>query len=80
MVTPELKWPMTNLTPSPTILLATDTPCLGSEAIVTEHQLDLLAVDAARGVDVGRGLLGAVLQLRAERSVAARQRDRQRRF
>ena len=32
MVTPELKWPMTNLTPSPTILLATDTPCLGSEA------------------------------------------------
>ncbi len=32
MVTPELKWPMMNLTPSPNILLATDTPCLGSEA------------------------------------------------
>ena len=32
MVTPELKWPMTNLTPSPRILLATDTPCLGSDA------------------------------------------------
>ena len=31
MVTPELKWPTTNLTPSPTNLLATDTPCLGSE-------------------------------------------------
>src|SRR5262245_60318222 len=32
MVTPELKWPITNFTPSPTNLLATDTPCLGSEA------------------------------------------------
>src|SRR5271165_3394925 len=31
MVTPELKWPTTNLTPSPTNLLATDTPCLGSD-------------------------------------------------
>src|ERR1019366_3879219 len=31
MVTPELKWPMTNWTPSPTNLLATETPCLGSE-------------------------------------------------
>src|SRR5215468_3431033 len=31
MVTPELKWPITNLTPSPTNLLATDTPCLGSD-------------------------------------------------
>src|SRR5208282_2663586 len=31
MVTPELKWPTTNLTPSPTNLLATETPCLGSE-------------------------------------------------
>ena len=31
MVTPELKWPMTNLTPSPTNLLATDTPCFGSD-------------------------------------------------
>src|SRR5579863_5153148 len=30
MVTPELKWPTTSLTPSPTNLLATDTPCLGS--------------------------------------------------
>src|SRR5262247_4524132 len=32
MVTPELKWPITNLTPSPVILLATETPCLGSDA------------------------------------------------
>src|SRR5260370_33010640 len=31
MVTPELKCPTTNLTPSPTNLLATDTPCLGSD-------------------------------------------------
>src|SRR5580658_10777709 len=31
MVTPELKWPTTSLTPSPTNLLATETPCLGSE-------------------------------------------------
>ena len=31
IVTPELKWPTTNLTPSPTNLLATDTPCLGSD-------------------------------------------------
>ena len=30
MVTPELKWPMTNFTPSPTNLLATDTPSFGS--------------------------------------------------
>ena len=30
MVTPELKWPTTNLMPSPTNLLATDTPSLGS--------------------------------------------------
>ena len=31
MVTPELKWPTTKWTPSPTNLLATETPCLGSE-------------------------------------------------
>src|SRR5262249_30400395 len=30
MVTPELKWPTTNLTPSPTNLLATETPSFGS--------------------------------------------------
>src|SRR3954451_11371277 len=30
MVTPELKWPTTNFTPSAANLLATDTPCLGS--------------------------------------------------
>ena len=30
MVTPELKWPTTNFTPSPTNLLATDTPSFGS--------------------------------------------------
>src|SRR5579863_2956721 len=31
MVTPELKCPTTYLTPSPTNLLATDTPCFGSD-------------------------------------------------
>ena len=31
MVTPELKWPTTNFTPSPTNLLATETPCFGSD-------------------------------------------------
>src|SRR6476469_2306757 len=31
MVTPELKAPTTNFTPSATNLLATDTPCLGSD-------------------------------------------------
>src|SRR5215218_7317778 len=30
MVTPELKWPITNFTPSAANLLATETPCLGS--------------------------------------------------
>ncbi len=39
--------------------------------VVTDEQLDLLAVDAARGVDVGNGLLDAVLQLGAERRVRA---------
>ena len=74
MVTPELKWPTTNLTPSPTNLLATETPCLGSDDVVAEHELDLLAVDAARGVDVLDGLLGAVLELRAERGVGPGER------
>src|SRR5712671_1500374 len=31
MVTPELKWPITNLTPLPANLLAIETPCLGSD-------------------------------------------------
>ena len=37
MVTPELKWPTTNLTPSPTNLLATETPCLGSDDVVADR-------------------------------------------
>ena len=72
MVTPELKWPTTNLTPSPTNLLATETPCLGSDTSSPTDQLDLLAVDAAGRVDVRGGLLDAVLQLRAEGGVAGR--------
>ena len=71
MVTPELKWPTTNLTPSPTNLLATDTPCFGSETSSPTDELDLLADDAAGGVDVLDGLLGAVLELRAEGGVRA---------
>jgi hypothetical protein len=45
---------------------------LGSEASSPNDELDLLAVDAALGVDVGGGLLGTVLQLGAERGVGAR--------
>ena len=71
MVTPELKWPMTNLTPSPTNLLATETPCLGSETSSPYETVDLLAEDAAGGVDVLDRLFGAVLELRAERGVRA---------
>ncbi len=71
MVTPELKWPTTNFTPSPTNLLATETPCLGSDTSSPTDSVDLLAEDAAGGVDVLDGLLGAVLQLRAEGGVRA---------
>jgi hypothetical protein len=39
--------------------------------VVADDDLDLLAVDAAGRVDVGRGLLGALLELRAERGVRA---------
>ena len=60
MVTPELKWPTTNLTPSPTNLLATETPCFGSDDVVALLERDLLAEDAAGLVDVVDGLLGAV--------------------
>ena len=44
--------------------------------VVADGQLDLLAVDAAGGIDVGDGLLGAVLELRAEGRVGARHRPR----
>ena len=71
MVTPELKWPMTNLTPSPANLLATETPCFGSETSSPNSSGDLLAEDAAGGVDVGDRLFDAVLHLRAERGIGA---------
>ena len=74
MVTPELKWPMTNLTPSPTQLVGHRHALLGIGHVVAEHQLDLLAVDAALGVDIGGGLLGTVLELGAERGVRPGQR------
>ena len=70
MVTPELKWPTTKLTPSPTNLLATETPCLGSETS-SPIELDLLAENAASLVDVLDRLSDAVRQLRAERGVRA---------
>ena len=71
MVTPELKWPTTNLTPSPANLLATETPCLGSETSSPNSNRDLLAENAAGRVDVGDRLFDAVLQLRAEGGVRA---------
>ena len=71
MVTPELKWPTTNFTPSAANLLATETPCFGSETSSPKETRDLLAQDAAGGVDVGDRLFGAVLDLRAERRVRA---------
>ncbi len=42
--------------------------------VVADEQLDLLAVDAAGGIDVGDGLLDAVLELGAEGRVRARHR------
>ena len=47
MVTPELKWPTTNLTPSAANLSATDTPSFGIGAVVADAEHDLLAQDAA---------------------------------
>ena len=40
-------------------------------AVVLDRELELLAHDAAGGVDVGDRLLGAGLHLRAERGVVA---------
>ena len=71
MVTPELKWPTTKLTPSPTNLLATETPCLGSETSSPCSTVDLLAENAAGLVEVLGRLADALGQLRAERGVRA---------
>ena len=71
MVTPELKWPTTNFTPSPTNLLATETPSFGSARSSPTATRDLLAEDAAGGVDVLDRLFDAVLELRAEGGAAA---------
>ena len=38
MVTPELKWPMTNLTPSPTNLVGDRHAFLGVGAVITDRQ------------------------------------------
>jgi hypothetical protein len=62
---------MTNLTPSPTNLLATETPLFRIGDVVAGFDLDLLAEDAARGVDVFDRHLNAVRQLRAESGVGA---------
>ncbi len=42
--------------------------------VVADDELDLLAIDAAGGVDVGCGLLGALLELCAEGSVRTGER------
>ncbi len=55
-------------------LLADRARLLGIAGIVADFELDLLAEHAARGVDVGDGLFGAVPQLAAERGFAARHR------
>ncbi len=74
MVTPELKWPSTNLTPSPTNLLATDTPCFGSETSSPNSTLIFWpSMPPASLISVG-GLLGALLKLRAEGGVRAGER------
>ena len=62
---------MTNLTPSPANLLATETPCLGSETSSPYSTRDLLAENAARGIDVGGRLVDAVLHLRAGGGIGA---------
>jgi len=42
--------------------------------VVAQHDLDLLAVDAAGSIDVGGSLLDALLDLRAESGVRTGQR------
>ena len=71
MVTPELKWPTTNFTPSPTNLLATDTPSFGSarsSPVTTVIFLPRIPPAALMSSD---GLFGAVLELRTESCAAA---------
>ena len=58
---------MTNLTPSAANLLATETPCFGIGSVVSVGNSDFLAEDASGRVDIGRGLIDAVLHLRAGR-------------
>ena len=74
MVTPELKCPTTNFTPSPANLLATDTPSFGSARSSPSSAGELLAENAAGRVDVGDRLFGAVLELRPECGAAAGER------
>src|SRR4051812_49203929 len=46
----------------------------GIAGIIADFQLELLAEDAARGVDVGDGLFGAIAELPPEAGFAARHR------
>ena len=71
MVTPELKWPTTNFTPSADELVGDRDAFARIGAVVADVELDLLAEDAALGVDVGDRLLDALAQLRAEGGGAA---------
>ena len=59
-MTPELKWPTTNFTPSADELVGDRHALLRIGSVVADGELDLPAEDAAGGVDVGDGLLGAV--------------------
>ena len=61
-----MKWPTTNLTPSPTNLLATDTPCFGSETSSPGSTSIFCPENAAGLVDVFGRLLDALAQLRPE--------------
>ncbi len=73
MVTPELKWPMTNFTPSAGELVGDRHAFLRIAAVVADAELDFLAEDAARRVDVIDRLLDALLELGAEGRAAAGQ-------
>ena len=74
IVTPELKCcvPTTNLTPSPTNLLATDTPCFGSDTSSPCSRSSFCPRMLLGLVDVVDGLLVSVHELRAEGGIGGR--------
>ena len=72
MVTPELKWPIDEFDAVADELVGDRDALLGIGHVVADDERDLLAEDAAGGVDVLDRLLGAVLELRAEGGVRRR--------